>query len=249
MIRYRTCMLAPIILGLIPATLLAQAPEFEVATIKMNQSGSGGSNFPVLRNGVVSATNVSLLMLLQAAYDLSVVRITGPGWLGSDRYDLRGKSPQGVPDTEMMPMLRALLTDRFRISSHREMKEMSVYQMLVAKSGLKMTPFDGTNAPASPPNRNRGGAVIVGSGTMPQLAKMLTGASGRPVLDDTGLEGRFNYVLTFTPPSVQSDTLSDSAPPDLFTALEQQLGLKLQPKKDSIEILVIDHAERVPIEN
>ena len=146
-------------------------------------------------------------------------------------------------------MLQALLKDRFRISSHREMKEMSVYEMIVAKGGMKMTPYDATRPPASPPNRNRGGAVIVGSGTMPQLAKMLTGSARRPVLDNTGLDGRYNYLLTFTPFSAQSDILSDSEPPDLFTAVEQQLGLKLEPRKDSIEILVVDHAERAPIGN
>jgi uncharacterized protein (TIGR03435 family) len=241
--------LIPFILGVNTATLSAQLPEFEVATIKVNQTGSGGSNFPTLKNGTLNARNVSLLMLLQAAYDLSVLRIVGPNWLDSDRYDLQGKSPQGVPDSEMAPMLQALLKDRFRISSHREMKEMSVYEMIVVKSGIKMSPYDATRPSVWPPNRNRGGAVIVGSGTMPQLAKMLTGSAGRPVLDNTGLDGRYNYLLTFTPLSAKSDILSDSAPPDLFAAVEQQLGLKLEPKKDSIEILVIDHAERVPIGN
>lgn len=230
--------------------LLAQSPEFEVATIKVNQTGSGGSNFPRLKNGTLNAENVSLLMLLQAAYDLSALRIVGPNWLDSDRYDVTGKSPQGVSDGELMPMLQALLKDRFRISGHREMKEMTVYEMIVGKDGLKMSVFDPTHPLVSPPNRNRGGAMIVGSGTMPQLAKMMSGPAGRPVLDKTGLSGRYNYILSFTPLSAQAaESASDSAPPDLFTAVQQQLGLKLESKKDPIEILVIDHAERVPAEN
>ena len=229
--------------------LLAQSLEFEVASIKVNQTGSGGSNFPRLKNGALSAENVSLLMLLQAAYDLSAVRIVGPSWLDSDRYDVVGKSPQGVSDSELMPMLQALLKDRFRISDHREMKEMPIYEMIVVKDGLKMSAFDPTHPLVSPPNRNRGGAMIVGSGTMPQLAKMISGSAGRPVLDKTGLNGRYNYILSFTPLSAQAaESVSDS-PPDLFTAVQQQLGLKLESKKEPIEILVIDHAERAPAGN
>lgn len=92
--------------------------------------------------------------------------------------------------------------------------------------------------------------MIVGSGTMPQLAKMMTGPAGRPVLDKTGMSGRYNYILSFTPLSAQAaESAADSAPPDLFTAVQQQLGLRFESKKDSIEILVIDHAERVPAGN
>jgi uncharacterized protein (TIGR03435 family) len=185
-------------------------------------------------------------MLLQAAYDLTGPRIIGPGWLDEDRYDVEAKSPEGVPDSEMMPMLQALLKDRFRVSVHRETRGMPVYEMVVAKDGLKISPFDPTHPPASP--RNVGGAVIMGAGTMPQLAKMMSSSAGRPVVDKTGLEGRYGYVLMFTPLSAQSETPSDSAP-DFFAAVERQLGLKLEPKRDPIEVLVIDHAERVPTEN
>src|ERR1051325_10785265 len=90
-----------IVLGIGATTLVAQSPEFEVATVKVNETGSGGSSFPTLKNGDFNARNVSLLMLLQAAYDLSVLRIIGPNWLDSGRFDLQGKSPQGVPDSEM----------------------------------------------------------------------------------------------------------------------------------------------------
>jgi len=232
------------------ARLPAQPAEFEVATIKVNQTGSGSSNFPTLRNGTLNAENVSLLMLLQAAYDLSALRIVGPNWLDSDRYDVAGKSPEGVPDSELMPMLQALLKDRFRISGHREMKEMPVFEMIVAKDGLKMSAYDPTHPPVPPPNRNRGGATIMGSGTMPQLARMLTRTAGRPVLDKTELSGRYNYVLNYTPLSAQApEGPSESGPPDFFTAVQQQLGLKFESKKESIEILVIDRAERVPAGN
>jgi uncharacterized protein (TIGR03435 family) len=230
------------------ARLPAQPAEFEVATIKVNQTGSASSNFPTLRNGTLSAQNVSLSMLLQTAYDLSALRIVGPNWLDSDRYDVAGKSPEGVPDGELMPMLQALLKDRFQISGHREMKEMPVFEMVIAKDGLKMSAYDPTHPPVAP--RNRGAATIMGSGTMTQLARMMTRPAGRPVVDKTGLSGRYNYILNFTPLSDQTaEGSSESGPPDLFTAVQQQLGLKFESKKDPIEILVIDHAERVPAGN
>jgi uncharacterized protein (TIGR03435 family) len=230
------------------AVLRAQSPEFEVATVKVNRTGSGRSNFPRLINSTLTAENVSLLMLLQAAYDLSASRITGPGWLESDRFDVAGKAPPGVPDSELMPMLQALLKDRFRLAVHRERKDMPVYEMTVAKGGLKMLPFDPARPPVSP--RNRGGAVIIGTGTLRELAKMISEPAGRPVLDKTGLDGRYTYVLTFMPLSASApESVSDSAPPDIFVAVQQQLGLKLEPRKDPVEVLVIDHAERVPSEN
>lgn len=237
-----------ILTGIGRPVLRAQSPEFEVATVKVNHTGSGGSNFPRLKNGTLAAQNVSLLMLLQAAYDLSAARITGPEWLNSDRFDLAGKSPMGVPDSELMPMLQALLKDRFRIAVHRATKTMSVYEMIVAKGGLKMLRFDPARPPVAP--RHGGGAMIIGSGTTHQLASMLSAPAGRPVLDKTGLEGGYTYVLTFMPLSAQAVvSASDSAPPDLFAAVQQQLGLKLEPAKGLVEILIVDHAERVPSEN
>ena len=239
---------ATVLTGMGAPVLRAQLPEFEVATVKANRTGSGGSNFPRLTDGRLTARNVSLLMLLQAAYDLSAQRITGPAWLHSDRFDLEGKSPQGVPDSELMPMLQALLKDRFRIAVHRETKEMPVYEMTVAKGGVKMLPYDPERPLVSPPNR--GGSAIIGAGTMAQLANMMTAPAGRPVLDKTGLDGRYTYILTFMPlSSPAAESASSSVLPDFFAAVQQQLGLKLEPKKEPIEILVIDHAERVPSEN
>ena len=243
------CALAVIVLlEAVTPQLLAQSPEFEVATIKVNQSGSGGSNFPTLKNGTLTAQNVSLGMLVQAAYDLSALRIVGPNWLDSDRYDVAGKAPQGVPDSELMPMLQGLLKERFQLSSHHETKEMPVFEMIIAKEGLKMSPFDTAHPPVPP--RNRAGSVIMGAGTMPQLAGMLSRQAGKPVLDKTGLDGRYAYVLNFSPLSAQAaESASDSALPDLFTAVQQQLGLRLESRKDSIDVLIIDHAERVPTGN
>jgi uncharacterized protein (TIGR03435 family) len=239
------CLLALLSVGF-PDVCRGQSAGFEVATVKVNHSGSGGSSFPQLRNGVLRAENVSMRSLLQAAYGLSGSRVVGPAWLDSDRFDLAGKAPEGKADGELMPMLQALLKERFHLAVHREMKEMPVYHLIVAAGGVKMARFDPAHPPATP--RNRSGAGIVGTGTMGQLANMLANAAGHPVVDDTGLEGRFSYSLFFAPLTARpGDTDGDVA--DLFTAIQAQLGLRLEGKRESLEVLVVDQAERVPPEN
>jgi uncharacterized protein (TIGR03435 family) len=233
--------------GTAVAVLCAQQPTFEVATVKVNRSG-GGTAFPGLRNGMLTARDASLRLLLGAAYDLSQNRIIGPDWLDADRFDVAAKPPQGVPDSEMMPMLQTLLKERFHLAVHREMKQMPVFDMVVAKGGLKLS-FDPAHPIPTPP-ANPGGALNIGAGTMPQIAQALTRAAGRPVLDKTGLEGRYGFLLIYTPLSAQSaDSAAGSGPPDFFISVQQQMGLKLEPKIESIEVLVVDHAERTPTEN
>jgi uncharacterized protein (TIGR03435 family) len=222
----------------------AQPVEFEVATVKLNRTGSSDARFPELRNGTLVADNVSLKSLLSAAYALSPQRIIGPNWLDSDRFDLAGKAPKGVPNSEMKPMLQALLKDRFKVALHRETRGMQVYNMIVAKGGLKLAPYDPAHPLAIPPRS--GGSMMKATGTMSEIADRLTSLAGRPVLDKTGVEGRYAFILTYTPLSSTGDS---PGLPDFFTAVEQQLGLKLQSKREPLEVLIIDHTERVPSEN
>ena len=170
-----------LVTGNVAAALWAQAPAFEVATVKLNRTDGNGGGYPGLRGGLLTGRNCSLRMMLRAAYDLSESRITGPDWLDGDRFDLAGKAPQGVPDTELMPMLQTLLKDRFKVAVHREMKAMPVFDMVVAKGGLKLSLSDPAHPFPTPPP-NPGGAMNIGAGTMPQIAQRLTGAAGRPVL-------------------------------------------------------------------
>src|ERR1700689_1962148 len=137
--------------GTAAAVLCAQSPAFEVATVKVNRSGENGAGRPDLRNGVLTAWNVTMRMILRAAYDLHESRIIGPDWLDSDRFDLAGKAPAGVPDTEFMPMLQALLKERFQLAVHRETKEMAVFDMVVTKGGLKIWQFDPARPVPKPP--------------------------------------------------------------------------------------------------
>jgi uncharacterized protein (TIGR03435 family) len=151
-------------------------------------------------------------------------------------------------------MLQTLMKDRFHIAVHREMKEMPVFEMVVAKGGLKMPVFDpGHPAPPRGPaggSMNFAAIATNGVATMPELALRLTVSAGRPILDRTGVAGRYGFFLMYTPVSTQPvDNGPGAGAPDFFTAVEQQLGLRLEPKKESIEVLVVDHAERIPTEN
>jgi uncharacterized protein (TIGR03435 family) len=231
------------------AVLRAQSPAFEVATVKVNRTDSGGTNLPRISNGRMRAENASLKQILQVAYGLSALQIGGPSWLDSDRFDLAAKAPEGVADSDLMPMLQSLLKERFQLTAHRENREMPVFEMIVAKDGLKISVFDPSHIPARPP-RNGAESMIIGPMTMSQLANTLTPAAGRPVLNKTGLDGRYFCAVTFSPLTAQANgSAADASPLDIFAAVQQQLGLKLEPKKETLEVLVVDHAERIPREN
>jgi uncharacterized protein (TIGR03435 family) len=231
-----------------PAPLVAQTPAFDVASVKTNHTDLHVSRGPSLRNGAFRAENVTLRTLLGVAYDVQIFRIAGPDWIDSDGFDLAAKSPQGVPDTQLAPMLQSLLKDRFLVAVHRETKEMPAYDMVAAKGGVKIHAFDPQHPPVVPPYA--GASVIGGNATMAQIADALARVAGRPVMDRTGMDGRFFYNLNYSPLSAEAtSSAADSGPPDFFVAVQQQLGLKLEPRKESIEILIVDHAERVPTQN
>ena len=212
------------------SALGAIAHAFEVATIKLNRTDGNSAGYPGLRNGLLTARNCSLRMMLRIAYDLSENRIIGPDWLDGDRFDLAGKAPQGVADTELMPMLQTLLKDRFKVAVHREMKEMPVFDMVVAKGGLKISLSDSAHPFPTPPP-NPGGAMNVGAGTMPQIAQRLTGAAGRPVLGKTSLEGRYGFMLIYTPLSAQKvDKRGGST--RFLSPWSKQLGLNFNSNRE-----------------
>jgi len=228
-------------------SLLAQTPAFEVASIKPNQSGSRESTLPGVRNGRLFAENVTLKWILMAAYGMSASRVIGPEWLDADRYDLSGKSPEGVPDTEAKPMLQALLRDRFKLEAHSEQREMPVYELLVAKGGVKMPIYPAKDPPevAHAP----GAQMIMWTGAkMDGLASSLANVAGGPVIDKTGLTTRYNVNLVYAPLMPRPDGMQVDAP-DLFTAMHDQLGLRLQSARAKVEVIVVDRMERKPTEN
>ncbi len=229
----------------VAAALFAQSPSFDAATVRINNSDSGATAFPGIRNGMLIGTNASLHQYLRVAYDLSESRIFGPGWLDTDKFDITAKPPQGATPAEILQMLQALLNNRFQMTVHHEMRDLPVFEMTVAKGGLKMA-LSTPEHPFPKPPANPGGAMNMGAGTMPEIAQRLGGAAGRPILDKTGVNGKYGFLLIYTRPSAQPQP---DGPPDFFTAIEQQLGLKLIPAKAPIDCLVVDRAQRLPTQN
>jgi uncharacterized protein (TIGR03435 family) len=235
-------------------------PVFEVATIKPSKPETQGKGFMV-RGRQFSTMNTSLSDLITFAYGLHARQITGgPAWLESEKYDLAAKPDgEGQPnDKQWKMMVQKLLADRFKLTFHRDKKELSVYAIVVGKTGPKLTKSEG-DPNGLPGLFFRGlGVLPARNATMADFAgTMQTAVLDRPVVDQTGLPGRYDFLLKWTPDETQfaglgvkvpPPTDNADAPPDLYTAIQQQLGLKLEPTKAPVEVLVIDRAEK-PSEN
>jgi uncharacterized protein (TIGR03435 family) len=231
----------------------AQPPSFEVASVKSSPPGGFGSAFGGLHRGTFSATNVPLRKVLAAAYGLSEPRVVGPDWLDKNRFDIVAKSPKDVPDSDVKPMLQALLKERFKLAVHMETREMSVYNLVVAKGGVKMPVYPARDwAPVRPnDDRNiRGFPMVRAALPTSQFVDMLATIVNRPVLDKTGLTRRYSIFLSYAQITPQADDkVQEFGPPDIFLAIQEQLGLKLERGKDHLEVVVIDHIEPIPSEN
>jgi uncharacterized protein (TIGR03435 family) len=245
-----------------PKTMAADAnPGFEVSTIKPARP-DGRFSLLVNRSGMLNTTSTSLNDLIQFAYDVHPKQITGgPAWLESEKYDLTAKpDTEGIPNVNQLKvMLQKLLADRFQLAFHREKKELSVYAITALKTGTKISKNESGNALpgfGGPPwNFN------VRNATMAEWANVLQARIlERPVVDQTGLGStRYDFIVKWTPDQTQAAQLGPlppnitppaeaDAPPDLFTAFQQQLGLKLESTKAPVDVLVIDRVNK-PSEN
>jgi uncharacterized protein (TIGR03435 family) len=232
----------------------ADGPQYDVASIKPNTSNP---TFVYL-NGPPSvhtftATNATVQALITYAYQVSAFQLDGgPAWLRSDRFDISAKPPEGAfTRDQYLIMLQALLEDRFKLAVHHTTKEVPIYALVPAKGGLKIKPASEACTPAgsgSPPvcgNMRMGTNSFEGrSVSMTMLLRGVANALGRPVVDQTGFAGAFDLHLEFAPPMASPDNPG----PTIFTALQEQLGLKLESQKGPADFLVIDHAQK-PSEN
>jgi bla regulator protein blaR1 len=223
---------------------------FEVASIKPNTSDSGHTHTSDKPGGVVM-TNVSLRRCLLIAFDVQESELVGPDWLETTRFDIMAKPPDGHPEDYYRPMLKSLLEDRFKLSVHRETRVMPVYALAVAKGGLKVKEVAAGESQTATSRRQFTGTKV----SMPDLANFLARILNRAVVNKTDAKGVFDIKLEFAPenPSAaepqRAEGQAASGPPSIFTALQEQLGLKLQPEKLPVEVVVVDHIERVPTEN
>ncbi|PYU53946.1 MAG: hypothetical protein DMG55_33140 [Acidobacteria bacterium] len=292
----------PVVFGLVngtasragsqPQTKGANATVYEVASIKPNKSDNGLFKMMFEQNGF-SATSVTMLMLIRTAYGVNDNQILGaPNWLNSEKYDIEARMDSAVADglrklsedqrnVERRHMLQALLADRFKLTLHRETKQLGGYVLVIAKNGPKLKeakPGDtypngfqgadgGSGAGMFKLGRfHRGRGELIGQGLpIAKLVRLLSeNILNRGVLNNTGLTGSYDFTLQWTiadesqgpmfkgaeddQQGTGSTTPPDSSGPSLFTAIQEQLGLKLESQKGPGQVLVIDHVEE-PSEN
>ncbi|HYA16162.1 MAG TPA: TIGR03435 family protein [Bryobacteraceae bacterium] len=286
--------------------LLAQAPQFEVASVKpaqpFNPSDAINGKIRIgvrIDAGRVDMSFISLFDLIRSAYEVKAFQISGPDWLNSTRFDIVAKIPDGVPKERVPAMLKSLLAERFKLATHTEKREHSIYALVAGKNGIKMKPAeaDANAAPADDPGGvhftagagGRGGTVTApGVGSMRMMmgsdgnlhmeasaismvafVEMLTRLVDRPVVDETGLKGNYQVTLDLAPSDLMHLAQSagaiampgagrmgvapangDASDPGgtIFTAV-QNLGLKLEPRRESVDTVIVDHVEKTPIEN
>ena len=241
-------------------TVRPQFTGFEVATIKPmgDQDVKAGHYVRMQSTDRFEARNYTLNELVAAAYDLPRGAVSGgPKWADADPWEILAKTPGELRPTtdEQMAMLKKLLTDRFDLKFHREPKEFSLYELTVAKGGPKLAestaPFDGPmNVISTVYPAEKGGVdhltMPARNVTIQQFASVLQRAIlDRPVVDKTGLTGRFDFDLTWKPDESEfngnlGNGSADSDKPGMFAALQEQLGLRLEAKRGPIEALVID---------
>jgi uncharacterized protein (TIGR03435 family) len=238
-------------------------PSFAVATIKPSDPNASNAQTKIIRliGRQYVTQNTSLADLIEVAYGVHPRQIAGaPPWAGEDKFDLIG-----LPDGEGQPsikqwlkMVQKLLADRFKLTFHRENKEIAVYVLAVGKGGLKnFVKSESTNPmPSGLEFRPTPGGLLLPArnATLGQFCQMMQQVVlDRPVIDQTGVAGKFDFQFTFTPddsqfnghpPRVPPQAETTSVAPGLFEAIEQQLGLKLGPGKAPVDVLVIDHVEK-----
>ena len=242
----------------------ASGPGFDVATVKPSHATDGHTHlYRHPDDGGFEAINISLKGLLAFAYDLPEARlIGGPAWLDSDKWDVQAKASAEVDAAlhelggdasraEKQRMVKALLGDRFKVTAHQETRELPVYALVIAKGGPK---FEKTEAGGTDIGTGNSHIKIHGGDSVEILAEQLAKVLGRVVLDKTGIQGRYDITLRWTPENGQPDKVNGASTPEetngpsIFTAIQEQLGLKLESEKGPVGVVVVDRAE-MPSEN
>ena len=232
-----------------------QRAKFDVASVKPSDPNDRRTMFGTPPNGSrFRAAGVNLRMLIGFAYDKQLAQISGgPNWLESDRFEIDARPENAVPGLEglqqIRSMLQSLLEDRFKLTVHSETRLEPVYELVLAKGGSKLKE---TSANDGAPRQQMGRGQVIASATpLSQLIPLLSVLVQRQVIDKTGLTGMYDFTLTYTLEPGQLGALGPDVPPpvdptapSVFTALQEQLGLKLESARGRAQVLVIDHAEK-----
>jgi len=231
------------------------APAFETTSVKPNLTGGprGAVQMRPAGNGAprptfdgLTGTNVTLKQLIQTAFGLLDSEISGPNWIEMEGYDVVARPAVAAGFTEMQAMLQAMLADRFKLKSHRETKELPVYWLTVADGGPKLRDpkeeetFKAAFAGKSP--FRPGYAGMFTNKDLPGFAERLSRGVGRPVIDKTGIQGRYWFQMEWAAEADREQP--GTASPALLAAIQEQLGLKLEEHRAPAEVLIIDSVER-----
>ena len=237
-------------------------PEFEVATVKLSAPAQPGVPYPItlggVNHGTVTLRNTTLSECIQYAYRIATdAQIVGPDWIKSRdiRFDIVGKAPPDTPQDTLRVMAQNLLADRLKLALHHEERQLPSLALVVAKNGPKLPP---AKPDADVPNQLPG-RLFHPHMAMQMLATLLSRFERQTVIDMTGLSGAFSVDLQWTPDTMRSRVIQDGAAPSsaavdlsgpsLYTALQEQLGLRLESRKGPVDVLVVDHAEKIPLDN
>jgi len=231
----------------------AQKPTFDVASLKPSPPPEGDRiliNLGTARHGEVKLTNTTLSDCIRFAYSLpSDDQVSGPDWIKTKTvtFDIDAKSSPDTPEEQLRLMTRTLLEERFHLAMHTEPKPFAHYALVVAKSGSKLQPA----REDAPKARGYGIGRISSNGiSMHTFTVLLSRQLRQAVLDQTGLKGTFDINLDWTPDPPRGAPDIETAPgPTIFTAIQEQLGLRLESRKDPVDVWVIDHADRTPVAN
>ncbi|HXB71735.1 MAG TPA: TIGR03435 family protein [Candidatus Acidoferrales bacterium] len=233
--------------GAVLAQPQSARPAYEAASVKLNTSGSGNSSSKGSKGQIVF-TNQTLKRLIERAYSVKPFQVPGPGWMETVHFDIAAKYPPDSKDDDRSLMLRTLLEDRFKLAVHRESKDMPGYALVVAKSGFKLKPVEPGGSDTNT-NGDRVRTLTAKKTSMAILTDLVARWLGEVVVDKTGIDGVYDFELRWTNDDQPANGIDAAAAPSLFTALQETLGLRLQPQKVPVDIVVVDHVERVPTEN
>jgi uncharacterized protein (TIGR03435 family) len=219
--------------------------EFDIVSIKPADPAAPAHMAQQMPGGF-RGRNLRLFELIIGAWHLNRDQlIGGPNWLETTGWDIDARFPSGTSPAMVSQMMQAMLADRFRLVAHLETRTLPVYELTVAKGGIKLHEGDGRGGMSAGPR-----LIRYGAGTMGELARQLSSYLGRQVIDRTDITGQYAISLSFAPVDLDAaagDAAQDFAP-SIFEALQDQAGLKLESAKGPVEVLVVDHAEK-PTQN